>query len=202
MSAQAILRGIVPRPAGAGRRGQSLVEFALVVPVLAIILTSILEFGLAFDTNLMLEAAARQGSRVGAEMGNYGDRGICPNTPAATNVDPSIVTAVQASLTNAGVTLTSVQIRIFLPDADGNSTSSYNTWVWSTSPTGHFTETYHSWDACGRHDGTFGGGIYDSIGVRVTYTYTSVTGILGFFTGGLPMTATAIMPIGPPWSYQ
>jgi hypothetical protein len=56
--------------------------------------------------------------------------------------------------------------------------------------------------ACGRHDGTFGGGIYDDVGVQVQYTYTSKTGLLSFFTNGLPMTAKTVMPIGPPWKLQ
>ena len=58
------------------------------------------------------------------------------------------------------------------------------------------------WKACSRHDGTFGGGSFDDVGVKVQYTYTSQTGVLSFLSGGLPMSATAVMPIGPPWTLQ
>jgi len=176
----------------------------MVLPVFAVMLAAILEFGFAFDADLALEAASRQGARTGAALGNDGTQGICPNALAATTVDPGIVNAVQASLTNAGVDLTSVQITIYLADPNGNNTTgSFNTFAWvNGSPTGHFNETAHHWDACGRHDGTFGGGIYDDVGVQVQFVYHSQTGLLSFFTGGLSMSARAIMPIGPPWTLQ
>ena len=158
------------------QRGQNLVEFAMVLPVFAVMLAAILEFGFAFDADLALEAASRQGARTGAALGNDGTQGICPNALAATTVD-----------------LTSVQITIYLADPNGNNTTgSFNTFAWvNGSPTGHFNETAHHWDACGRHDGTFGGGIYDDVGVQVQFVYHSQTGLLSFFTGGLSMSARA-----------
>jgi Flp pilus assembly protein TadG len=178
------------------QRGQSLVEFALVLPVLAVILCAILEFGMAFDADLALEAASRQGARVGAFLGNYGSWGVCPNAGSET-VDPAIAESVATSLSVAGVDLTGVRLTIFLADASGNPTASKT--VWSYDSGSHtFTKASGTWDACGRHDGTFGGGTYDPIGVRIEYTYHSKTGILNFFSGGLKMSATTVMPIGPP----
>jgi len=45
------------------RRGASIVEFALVVPVLLALLMSILEFAFLARNNLMLSNAAREGAR-------------------------------------------------------------------------------------------------------------------------------------------
>ncbi len=45
------------------RRGQSLVEFALVLPILLLILVGILEFGIAFRTFQVVTNAAREGAR-------------------------------------------------------------------------------------------------------------------------------------------
>ncbi len=47
----------------AERKGQSLVEFALVLPILLLIVVGILEFGLAFRTFQVVTNAAREGAR-------------------------------------------------------------------------------------------------------------------------------------------
>ena len=44
-------------------RGQSLVEFALVLPVLLLLLLGILEFGWLFNGQITLTSAAREGAR-------------------------------------------------------------------------------------------------------------------------------------------
>jgi len=46
-----------------GRRGQSLVEFALVMPVLLIILLGIFDFARAWSAHQTITAAAREGAR-------------------------------------------------------------------------------------------------------------------------------------------
>ena len=46
-------------------KGQNLVEFALVLPVLIVLLLGIMEFGMIFNAQLTLENAAREGARFG-----------------------------------------------------------------------------------------------------------------------------------------
>ena len=186
------------KPDARGQRGQSIAEFALILPILATILVAILEFGMAFDADLALEAASREGARVGASLGNDGTQGICPNATAEAVVDPGIVKTVKSSLIGAGVDMTSVKIWIFGADTSGNPATVINKYTWNAG-TSTFDKQSGTFLACSRHDGTFGGGVYDFIGVQIQYTYTSKTGLLSFFTGGLPMTAQAVMPIGPPW---
>lgn len=53
-----------------GERGQTLVEFALIAPVVLLILMAILSFGLAFSWKIMLNGAAREGARIGAVGSN------------------------------------------------------------------------------------------------------------------------------------
>ena len=184
------------------QRGQSLVEFAMVLPVMAVMLSAVLEFGFAMDANMALEAASRQGARVGAVLGNDGTQGVCTGsrlTTAEAAVDPAILDTVKASLSSGGIDFTKVQVWIFLADANGQPTvSKINKYSWVAGAWA--SSTGDAWQACGRHDGTFAGGIYDDVGVQVQYTYTSRTGLLAVFTGGLPMTTGAIMPIGPPWT--
>ena len=195
------------RANGRRQRGQSLVEFALIVPVLAVMLSAILEFGLAFDADLSLEAASREGARIGASLGNDGTQGTCPNALSEATVDPAIINAIKASLTSAGVTLSSVKISIFNADTNGapvivSGVTQINKYKWDTPSSTFVVDGTHAWNSCGRHDGTFGGGSYDDVGVQVDYTYTSKTGLLSFMSSGLHMTARTVMPIGPPWKLQ
>ena len=184
------------------QRGQSLVEFAMVLPVMAVMLSAVLEFGFAMDANRALEAASRQGARVGAVLGNDGTQGVCTGsrlTTAEAAVDPAILDTVKASLSSGGIDFTKVQVWIFLADSNGQPTvGKINKYSWVAGA--WQSSTGDAWMACSRHDGTFAAGIYDDVGVQVQYTYTSRTGLLAVFTGGLPMTTGAIMPIGPPWT--
>jgi Flp pilus assembly protein TadG len=44
-------------------RGAAMVEFAIVLPVLLLILLGIIEFGRAYNTQVSIQAAAREGAR-------------------------------------------------------------------------------------------------------------------------------------------
>jgi Flp pilus assembly protein TadG len=48
------------------QKGQSLVEFALVLPVFVVILFAIMEFGRLWEVSNILTSAAREGARVAA----------------------------------------------------------------------------------------------------------------------------------------
>jgi Flp pilus assembly protein TadG len=49
-----------------GERGQSLVETAVVFPILVLLLAAIIDFGRAFDAYIILTNAAREGARFGS----------------------------------------------------------------------------------------------------------------------------------------
>lgn len=76
-------------------KGQSLVEFALVVPLLLILLLGIVEFGRAWMTKNILTGAAREAVRVavvggnGVARGNYilGTANLPPSTVVTDNTD-------------------------------------------------------------------------------------------------------------------
>jgi len=61
----AILRRIAGRP-HKGEHGQSLVEFALVIPIFLLVLFAIVDFGMAFHAWITVTNSAREGARVGA----------------------------------------------------------------------------------------------------------------------------------------
>lgn len=75
-----------------GRRGQSLVEFALVVPLLLLMLVGIIEFGRAWNISQTVTFAARQGARVAAVL----DVQQLPDNVASDSI-VAVVTNVLAS---------------------------------------------------------------------------------------------------------
>ena len=74
-------------------RGQSLVEFALVVPVFLMIAFGTIDFGLAFDASMVITNAAREGAREGVTN---------PSTSAVT----ARVREVAGRLNNSALTIT------------------------------------------------------------------------------------------------
>jgi len=68
---------------GESRRGQSLVEFALVLPMLLVLLLGIADFGRVFATGISLEAAARNAAEAAAQEYVQRQRAdAAPLTPA------------------------------------------------------------------------------------------------------------------------
>jgi len=70
-------------------KGQSLVEFALVVPILLILVLGIVEFGRAWMTKNIMTGAAREAVRVAVVGGNGVARG--DNVLLSANLPPSTV---------------------------------------------------------------------------------------------------------------
>jgi Flp pilus assembly protein TadG len=80
-----------------GERGASAVEFALIVPLLVLLVLGIAEFGHAFQVQGTLSAAAREGARA---MALQNDPAAA--RPAARNA----ASALSPSLTNAQIAIT------------------------------------------------------------------------------------------------
>jgi hypothetical protein len=212
------------RPASLARerrqRGQGLVEFALLVPVFLLILLGMLEFGFAFNHNLTLQYATREGARAGAAMvdGSQIDTTCGGTTITPANVDPLIIAAVQRVLRSPGSMIDMAQVtsvRIFKVSNSGATSGPENVWSYRPGNVGNpavpcvspterldFYELTHGWDttAAARNNGA----TPDSIGVSITYTYqfrSALGGILRFFGGsgaaGLQMTDRTVMALQP-----
>jgi Flp pilus assembly protein TadG len=91
--------------------GQSLVEFAIVLPVLLMLITGILQFGLLFHQYITLTDAVRAGARVLAL-----DRGL--NDPC----DPAVAQTVNSA---AGISLSPSQVTTTLRSPDTCGSGSY-----------------------------------------------------------------------------
>ena len=74
-------------------RGQSLVETAIVFPILLLLLAAVVDFGRAFDAYIVLTNAAREGARYGA---------IHPSTPVLHRPEGLCPIPGTASVVSAG----------------------------------------------------------------------------------------------------
>lgn len=81
----------------ASERGAVAVEFALLAPVLVMLLLGIMEFGRAYNAQITLSSAAREGVRVMA-IGN--------NSAAARTAVKNAATGLQPTLTDGNITIT------------------------------------------------------------------------------------------------
>jgi len=202
-------------------RGQALVEFALILPVMMLILDGLLEFGFVFEHNLTLEYATREGARVGASLVNGSvPIGCTTSQPNWQNVDPLIIAAVERVLDSPGseiVVARVSQIVIFKAGSGGSDSGTHNVWSYTTSgtvmapcapstdPALKFSDPSYpsgdTWPASARINTPPN---YDAIGVRLTYTYQFVTPLatlMGLFGSGNPtitMTDQSVMVANPP----
>ena len=71
-------------------RGAVAVEFALLAPVLVMVLLGILEFGRAYNAQIMLSSAAREGVRVMAINNNAADARTAAKNAAA-SLQPALI---------------------------------------------------------------------------------------------------------------
>jgi len=166
-------------------RGQSLVEFAVVLPIFALFLLGMLEMGLAFNHHMTLEYATREGSRTGSALADGGSTNCIAGVDAA-QIDQQIIAAVQRVLKSPGspILLASVtEIRLFRSDANGNQVGSQAN-VWGPAVGAgpdvdpgvgvdrlDFSQISVGWPACSRSSGPSP----DSIGVRIRYGYSFQT---------------------------
>jgi hypothetical protein len=177
-----------------GERGQSLVEFSLILPIFMFLLLIMLEFGMAFNHSLTIGIATREGARVGAALAR-GDDALC-GTGDPSFVDEQMIASVQRVLKSPGsdVVMSDIsQIRIFKATSTGaESGTSVN--IWTYTP-GAGPDADHdvpvdrldfsppasaAWPACSRvNTGTNP----DGVGVAIRYTYHLQTALSGFTAG-------------------
>ena len=198
----------------ADERGQSVVEFIVIVPIVAMLLLIMLEFGLAFNHRLTVGYATREGARIGAALAHGGATSCAVADPAL--VDEQVIAATQRILKSPGspIVMSDVsRIEIYKSDSAGNQVGSLvNRWTYTPGsgpdidpgPTVDrldFTQATIPWPACGRRNGTNP----DSIGVRVVYSYrlsTPLRAAADFFGGPtvgstFAMTDQTIMALNP-----
>lgn len=196
-------------------RGQGLVEFAMILPVMLLIVVSVAELGLAFGNAHTIGYGSREGARVGSALAT-GDVSNCFGGDDPAGVDAALVSSVQRILKSPGSGLDVArvtEIRIFKATAAGGETpGAVNVWhyvgvgqgvVVDPGPTQvnlDFAPRSVAWPACVRDNDTASP---DSIGVTVKYQYdflSPLPSVINAITGGavsLPLSETTVMSLNP-----
>ena len=92
-----------------GERGQTMVEFAIVLPIFLVLLLGIAQLGIAFNNYLTLTDGVRAGARYGAVLRTSGTRvsdTIAKVKQSSANLDQSKINATVTSSWLAGSDLT------------------------------------------------------------------------------------------------
>jgi Flp pilus assembly protein TadG len=165
--------------------GQTLAEFALVLPIFILLLIAVVEFALMFNAFLGINFATRDASLIGAEAGNA--------VEADCLILQTVEEAVGAPADRARIT----QVRIYKATQAGQPTGAVSTYlrtgstsclrpsgVTVTVPYTISSAGYPPANRCNVLAGCNGGPQeLDQIGVEVTYVHRWITGFGAAFGG-------------------
>ena len=168
-------------------RGATIVEAAIIFPVLILSIIGLLELGLVFKDFLGVNFAAREGARIGSLAGNDID--------ADCQIVQGIVADLGASLVADG-TISSIEI-FQVNQQTGNPTGLTNTWTYfGSDPTdcADWNAT-NNWPSTSR-DVDVGATPLDILGVTINATHDYVTGVPPF-RGSINIDETAIQRLEP-----
>jgi len=161
------------------RRGQSLVEFALILPIFLVVLFGLIDLGRAVYMNSTLSQAAREGARL-ASVEAYWVGSTDPGCgTAAGPVCPADLTALRADVLDAA----NQMMQPFGSIAAGDIHLSCDA---TTPPSGEWTSPPTS---CADRD------VADLASVRVEMEFESIIPIIGRLLGSIPLSASATMAI-------
>lgn len=118
--AHQVAHRIARRSSWEDERGSNLVEFAIIVPVLLMLVFGAIDFGLAYNNSLALRAGAQEGVRAAA-VGTFGGVSTCSlsGIPLGVTQDP---TRQLMCLTKSriGLPANSTSLRVSFVDPAGN----------------------------------------------------------------------------------
>jgi Flp pilus assembly protein TadG len=173
-------------------RGQALLEFAVILPVLMLMIVSVIEFALAFNSSLGINRASQDAALVAAEAGNL----PCADLMILTKIEQQLDSPIDKG------EITGVAIQRTNPS--GTTVYSQNTWVrggvtncsladgtpisvpYTSTGTG-YPENQRCSIQAGCPTMTPARTTVDTIGVQISLRYrlrTPLSALLGMFNGG------------------
>jgi Flp pilus assembly protein TadG len=185
------------------QRGQSLVEFALVIPIFLVMFIAILEFALVLNSVLAINFATREASLIGAEAGN------------ASDADCVILAAVEHSVGAPSAPNQITSVRIYQANRVGAVIPGrVNSYVRTGETVCNYPDGtvlrvpyspvggpgYPEASRCNVLAGCGGSTTLDQIGVEVTYQYawrTPMHTLLGWSGAGYTMVKSNAMRMEP-----
>jgi TadE-like protein len=167
--------------------GQSLVEFALTLPIFSLVLMGVIEFGFLYNNLLTVQFAARQGVSAAAQAGGVD------------GADCSILNAVELALSVPVDRNDIDRVEIFRSDVNGDPIGTeVNTYSRGGTLTCHGTDDQpytligtEGYAQIDRKDSLVAG--LDIVGVRIHYDYHAITPVGAGTTWDLTDAATLRM---------
>jgi Flp pilus assembly protein TadG len=160
------------------RRGQALVEFALVIPVFLLLLFGVVDFGRLIYMNSTVSQAAREGARLASVEAMWVGRTDSNCNAVGGPVCPANVTALRADILAAAN-------RMMAPFGAIANADLYTSCDATTPPTPVTTTTCA---ASARQPGAL-------VSVRVVLTYRPITPLISSFFSSIPTSGSATMVI-------
>jgi Flp pilus assembly protein TadG len=160
-----------------GRRGQSLVEFALVLPLFLLLVFSVIDGGRYVFVSSAVSNAAREAARLGSVEASW----LASTDPSCGAAGGPVCPVDFATLRTHITTAANRQMAPF-----GTVTNLYIDCVGSSGspPTGGWTTSTCSARASGGY-----------LSVRVTYTWRAITPVIGNIMGPITTSASATVTI-------
>jgi hypothetical protein len=179
-------------------RGQSLVEFAVVLPIFLLVVFGLVDVGRLVYTNATLSQAAREGARLAAAEASWigsnhpacvaDESGISASRPGA-HVCPVDVAAFKAHVSDAVERMT-VAVgpinTVYISCNDGSGSD--------PAPSGDWTELAGG-NGCANEDGDPIAGSGEFVSVRLEYTYDLFTPFVTSIVGSTSLSSAATMAI-------
>lgn len=171
--------------------GASLIETAIVAPVILIIVFSIIELSFAYRSASVTATAARAGARLAAST--YGEAETSAERVAARD---AIATAVNVAIDDLRDEATPVKLLVYEAGADGRPLSgsysvcgtscmSFN-WNPATRTFDYFGGSWNDADNCGQ--------VLDRVGVHIEATHRPTAPIINF---AITVDETTVMRLEP-----
>lgn len=205
-----------PAPEGRrGERGQGLVEFVMVLPLIMLLLGGVVEIGLVANDTLTIGYGSREGARAGSALGDGGATS-CEGDGDPAGVDATVVAGVQRIIESSGaaVKLSDIEaIHIFKATASGDKVEGrVNTWRWTGPDSGPDVDPgagvsllefsppeVAEWPACQRING---GSSPDILGVEVVYRRALVSPLASLLSSfgiepAMTLSETTVMTLNP-----
>lgn len=98
-----------------GQRGQAMIEFALILPLLLLVMFAIFQFGFMFYSYISIQQAAREGARSAAVGKN--DALITTAITNASTLDPTMLTISIAPAPATRLAGSNVTVTVTIPSA-------------------------------------------------------------------------------------
>jgi Flp pilus assembly protein TadG len=185
---------------GRSEKGQAILEFAMLLPILLLLIVGLIEFSFVWNSRNTVLFASRDGSMLAAEGGSLA------------GTDCVVLQRIEGDIVSPAVALRVQEVDVYWSDGNGNQIGSNQnvytrggsrtcTYPDGSSITVPYTLTTANYVESSRCDVLAGcGGSHttvDTIGVRVTYRHFWLTSFVRFAGSGVIFTEASITRAEP-----